>query len=296
MWIAFALSAAFFFAVVHVLDEYCVDDVFEKPWFGVITSSIASIIVFQLIPFVAPFADMTLPKWNIVALSISAGILIQISQALYFKSLSYSEAGIVAAYWNLVPAILPIASFIAFGTIFSGKEVFGILILISTSIALCLFDANFEARWKSFFLMTLASLLQVIAYLSEDYIFDNSAFFPAFFLITFGLIITGIIPLLFKKIRLSIHKNSQKLIPLLKFFILIEVCNLIALFFAQKGIAIGDAALVAAIETTMPAHAFLLSALLVFALPKIANKDVLKNFAQKIAIVCVMVFGVYLVS
>jgi len=296
MWIAFSLSAAFFFALVHVLDEYCVDDIFEKPWFGVITSSLASIVVFQLVPFVAPFALMDLPAWNIVGLAIFAGILIQTSQALYFKALSYSEAGIVASYWNLIPALLPFASYLVLGTIFTVSEIIGILILIGSSVALCILDSNFEARWKSFFLMLGASILQVFAYLSEEVIFQNSNFFPAFFLITFGLILTGMLPLLCKNIRKIIHKNTKKLAPLIKFFVLIEIFNLIALFLAQKGIAEGDAALVAAIETTMPAHAFLLSALIVLFLPLIAKREVLKNLPQKILVVTVMIIGVYLVS
>lgn len=296
MWIAFSLSAAFFFALVHVLDEYCVGEVFEKPWFGVITSSIASIIVFQLIPFVSPFVDMTMPSWHILILAFMAGVLIQTSQALYFKALSYSEAGIVSAYWNMIPALLPFASFFILGTLFTGVEALGIAILISTSVALCLFDSNFEARWKSFFLMISASFLQVFAYISEEVIFENSAFFPAFFAITFGLIVTGMVPLFFRKIRTSLHKNSNRLLPLIKFFVLIEIFNLIALFFAQKGISEGDAALVAAVETTMPAHTFMISVLMIFALPAIANRGVLHKLPQKIIAVSFMIIGVYLVS
>jgi drug/metabolite transporter (DMT)-like permease len=296
MWVAYSLLAAFFFALVHVLDEYCVGEIFEKPWFGVITSSIASIVVFQLIPFVAPFVDMSMPATNITIMAISAGILIQASQALYFKALSFSEAGIVAAYWNFVPAFLPVVSHLAFGTVFSGHELLGIIILVSTSVALCILDVNFETRWKSFFLMIAAASLQVIAYIFEDVIFSKSAFFPAFFLISFGLIITGMIPLAFKKVRHTLRRNTKRLIPLIKFFLIIEIFNLIALFFAQKGIKTGDAPLVAAIETTMPAHAFLLSAVLVFVLPSLSNRDVLYKLPQKIIAIGFMILGVYFIS
>lgn len=296
MWITFSLSAAFFFALVHVLDEYCVGEVFEKPWFGVVTSSFTSIIVFQLFPFVAPFQDMALPTWPIIFLAVCAGLLIQVSQALYFKALSYSEAGIVAAYWNFVPAILPFISFIVLGTFFSYREIFGILILITASVALCLIDTNFEARWKSFLLMLAASVMQVFAYLIEEIVFDHSAFFPAFFLITLGLVLTGLIPLFFKKIRQAIHRNSKKLFPLVKFFVLIEFFNLIALFFAQKGIDEGNATLVAALETTMPAHAFGLSLLIILFFPLVSKKRVLENLSQKLIIVAMMVFGVYIIS
>ena len=107
MWLVFALMAPFFFAVVHVLDSYCVSDIFEKPWVGGLTSSLATVVVILMaMPFVLPFIEWSLPPSKIILLALLAGGLIQASQFLYFQALSYSEAGIVAAYWNMIPAIL----------------------------------------------------------------------------------------------------------------------------------------------------------------------------------------------
>lgn len=296
MWVVFAIAAAFSFALVHVLDSYCVGEVFEKPWTGVVTSSIASIVVFQLIPIVGPFVDLQLPHYSIVLLAFSSGVLIQVSQAFYFQSLAYSDAGIVASYWNVIPAILPLAGFFLFNRILTIFQILGITLLIFSSILMCIADSNMQARWRSLGLMFFAAILQVASYLIQDFVFEKSHFFIAFLIITSGLIFTGLVPLFFKKIRLQLKKQSNLLVSLLKFFVLIEVVNLFALFFAQNAIARGDPSLVAAVETTMPAHAFLLSGSLYFINKKYFDGRVVKNFYYKISLVALMVFGVWMVS
>jgi uncharacterized membrane protein len=293
MWVVFSLSAAFFFALVHVLDEYCVDDVFEKPWFGVITSSMASIIVFQLIPFVAPFVDMTLPTLHVSILAFAAGVFIQTSQALYFKALSYSEAGTVAAYLNMIPAILPFAAFFALGIKISANEIVGMIILIFSSTIICLLDNNLSVRWKSFGLIFFVCLLQVFAYLIEEIIFETAAFFPVFLIITSGIIFTGLLPLFFKGVRRDLSKNSHKLLKLAKFFVVIEIVNLLALFSVQSGINLGIAPLVAAVETTVPAFTFILSVLLMWLLNK---KIVIDKMHFKIPVIALMAFGVLIMT
>lgn len=296
MWVLFSLGAAFSFALVHVLDSHCVDEIFEKPWIGVVTSSIASIVVFQLIPFVGPFVSWDFPEMSIILEAFLSGVLIQTSQAFYFQSLAYSEAGIVAAYWNIIPALLPIATFFIYGKVLGIAEYSGIIILIIASIAMCLLDSNFEARWKSLFLMIFASLMQVVAYMLEDIVFDHSPFFLGFLIITIGLIFAGLAPLCLLNVRKIIIKSSKKLTSLLKLFILIEIVNLAALFLAQRAISIGEPSLVAAVENTMPAHVFMLTLLLWYTARKYSDKSVWHMLPYKISLVIVMIFGVWLLS
>lgn len=173
MWLLFALSTPLFWSIVHVMDSDCVDEIFEKPWMGAVTSALASIVVFVPLPFILPFVSWEIPKLEIILLSLGAGMLIQISQAFYFQALAYSESGVVAAYWNMTPALLPLATFIATGSILSTTKYAGILILITASVGMCLVDTNLETRWRSFFLMLTASFLQVIFFLIEDHIYQQ---------------------------------------------------------------------------------------------------------------------------
>ncbi|MEP0912185.1 hypothetical protein NDI45_14790 [Leptolyngbya sp. GB1-A1] len=137
-----------------------------------------------------------MPLLQVVAVALLKGALIQISQVFYFEALSYSEASIVAAYWNITPIVLPIASFLLFGKVFQFRHYLGIATLITASVSLCLANANFEARWKSFYLMIFACCVQAAALLLEEYIFGHSSFFVGYLLATVGIIISGILPLL----------------------------------------------------------------------------------------------------
>jgi len=44
-----------------------------------------------------------------------AGFAFMASQALYFRALAISESGTVAAYWNLLPVLLLLASYLFLG-------------------------------------------------------------------------------------------------------------------------------------------------------------------------------------
>lgn len=169
----FFIICPLFFAIVHVMDSYCVEDVFEKPWMGMITSAIASTIALMPLPYVMPFLNWELPSITIVAIALFTGALIQTSQAFYFQALSYSEAGIVASYWNMVPAIVPLLSFIFFRERLSLSEYAAIYTLICVSVLFCLIDSNLEARWKSFYLMLISAFMQAVMFLLQDIIFPQ---------------------------------------------------------------------------------------------------------------------------
>jgi drug/metabolite transporter (DMT)-like permease len=296
MWLYFALLAPLFFGIVHVIDKYCVEDIFEKPWFGMITSALASLIIFAPLPYLLPLITWHWPALNIILMALAAGALIQLSQGFYFQSLAYSEAGIVAAYWNMVPAFVPILSFFILNERLSAFSYIGIAILIFGSTAFCLIDSNRGARWKSFGLMFIAALMQTIMFLLQDVVYANSGFLEAFLIITTGLIIAGCSPLLFKNVRNHLSSNSRLLIPAAKLFVIVEVANLIALALSQKAVDLGVPSLVAAVESTIPAYTFVLLMILTNILPKFGDPEAKKRIMIKFPIIAAMVFGVSLLA
>lgn len=151
-----------------------------------------------------------MPNLEVAVVAILAVFLIQLSQVFYFQALAYSEAGIVAAYWNITPMILPIASFLLLGRVFQVRHYLGIVLLILVSVGFCLAYTSFKTRWKAFYLMSFACCIQAAALLLEEYIFNHSSFFIGFLLITIGIIVIGILPLLIRSIRLSFFKPWQQ--------------------------------------------------------------------------------------
>src|SRR3989338_6313482 len=268
MWLLFALMTPLFWALVHIADSHCVEEIFEKPWMGVITSSLSSILVFLLLPVILPFVDVSLPEPYILFLAFGVGALIQISQAFYFKALSYTEAGIIAACWNMTPALLPIFSFIFFREILQLPQYVGIAVLIVTSVGMCVIDI----------------------------IFQHADFFVGFYAITFGLIITGSLPLLLPHVRKTFTKNAHRIKPAIIIFLTIEALNLCALATSQKAIDLGNPSLVAAVETSVPAYTFLMSLIFLDLSSKLGDTDTLKNLPLKFGLVGLIVIGVLLVS
>ena len=296
MWVFYALLFPFCFAVVAVLDAYCVEKVFDRPWMGAITSSLSSTIAFLIAPFILPFVVWQRPSLKIIVLALLAGTLIQASQALYFQSLAYSEAGIVSAYLNLIPVILPIISYVVFGQAFSLWTYVGIALNILASICMCLLDSNFEARWKSFCMMVAGSCTYAVAVLLEKHIFDHVPVPEGFLLIVTGIIVSGSLPLLVPNVRQVFNGNWSVLRPAIVTLVGIEVVNLLAIYFRQRAVSLGDPSLVEAVATIQPAYTFLLSVGLCFIVPRFGDPQAKERLRMKLVLVGVMAVGVKLVS
>lgn len=296
MWLLYALLSPLFWAIVHILDWYCVERLFEKPWMGAITSSLASCSIFLLLPFFSSHITWETSHSGVIAAAILAGVLIQMSQFFYFQALSYSEADIVAAYWNITPTVLPIASFILLGKVFQTRHYLGIATLILVSIGFCLADTNFKTRWKAFFLMSMACCIQAAALLLEEYVFHHGSFFAGFLLITIGIILCGLFPLLIHPVRFSFRKAFPKIHKGILILLVIELINLIALLMSQRAIALGVPSLVAAVETTIPAYTFILSVLLMRLSHRLCNPKALYRLRFKLLLLVGMMIGIWLVS
>lgn len=294
MWLFFALLFPFLFAVVCVLDAYCVEKVFDRPWMGAITSSLASLLALLVTPLV--LANWQTPSWQIVALALLAGTLIQLSQALYFQALAYSEAGIVAAYINLVPVILPIVSYALFGQAFGVWTYFGIVLNIVAAVSMCLIDSNFEARWKSFFMMLAMCFTYAGGVMLEKHIFDHVPVLEGFLFITIGIILSGSLPLLLPNVRRIFRANMAVLKPAIATLLLIEAINLLAIYGRHQALSRGDVSLTEAIATVQPAWTFLLSFAFLFIAPQLGDPLARNKLERKLLLVAVMVIGVKLIS
>lgn len=292
MWLFFSLLAPLFFAIVHVMDSYCVEDVFEKPWMGMVTSALASTIALLPLPYIMPFLDWQMPSLEIILLALLTGALIQFSQAFYFQALSYSEAGIVASYWNMVPALVPVLSFVFLRERLSLPEYIAIYVLITASVLFCLIDSSLETRWKSFGLMCISALMQAAMFLLQDFIFANTDYYLGFTLITIGLIFAGVLPLVRKSVREVFYKNRSTLVLTAKLFVAIEIVNLLALAFSQKAVDLGIPSFVAAVESTIPAYTFMLMLLLAKFAPKYGDERSHHNIVKKFGLVAVMTIAV----
>ncbi len=297
MWVFFALLFPLLFAIICILDAFFVERVFVRPWIGTITSALASIFGLLLIPFAFP-PTLTQPptNWKFIGIALLAGLLTQVSQGFYFQALADCEAGIVSAYLNLIPVFLPIISYVAFGQAFTVWTYLGITINILASVALCLIDANLEARWHSFGLMVTSSLVYALAVLLENYLFDFVPVLEGFLWVTLGIVLSGSLPLLLPSVRQIFRSNWPTLRPAVAGLIAIEIVNLAAIYVRHRAVSLGDPSLIEAIATIQPGYTFLLSFALCFLAPHFGDEQAKQHLWFKLGLVVLMVLGVRLVA
>jgi uncharacterized membrane protein len=292
MWIQYALFSSFLWAVVHILDEHCVDNIFSKPWLGVITSSGISAGIFLLVPFLNQ--PIILPHWDIFIICLFTGAVIQLSQVYYFRALDCSDSGTVSAYWNLTPTFLPVISYWLFGYIITGNNYIGIGLLLVASIGLCVID-KFESKWDTLYLMSIAASLQTGVVLLEKYIFDRSQFFGAFLTISGAIVMTGLFSFGMREVRVALTKDLPKIKRALPVFVIIELINWVALYTGQSAVKMGVPSLVSAIEASIPAFAFAIS-LTVMGMHHKIDAEVKRKLPIKWAMVALMMVGVWLIG
>jgi uncharacterized membrane protein/uncharacterized membrane protein (DUF373 family) len=292
MWIQYALFSSFLWAIVHILDEHCVDNIFSKPWLGVITSSGISAGIFLLVPFLN--MPIIIPQWDVLLICLFTGAIIQLSQVYYFRALDCSDSGTVSAYWNLTPTFLPVISYWLFGYIITGNNYIGIGLLLVASVGLCVID-KFESKWDTLYLMSVAASLQTGVVLLEKYIFDRSQFFGAFLAISMAIFMTGLFSLGMREVRISLVKDLPKIKKALPVFIIIELINWVALYTGQSAVKMGVPSLVSAIEASVPAFAFGISLVLAMLTHKI-DVETKRKLPIKWAMVGLMMIGVWLIG
>jgi uncharacterized membrane protein len=293
MWLFYALLGPPFWALVHILDSHCVGNVFDRPWMGVITSSLSTAVIALIALIFLPIVDWQLPEWHIIALAMLAGGLIQLGQGFYFQALEKTEAGIVAAYGNFTPTLLPLVSYFLMGDVLQPWHYITIGVLVIASICFCLIDISRNGKWDSVFLMLMASTAQVSAILLEKYVFEHGSFYAGFAFVIMGVVLSGVLPLLVApSVRKAFSGNLPKLKPLAPLFIGIETANLVALYLSQRAVDLGSPVLAAAMETTVPGYTFLLTILLLSLKHRFGNAEAKYQLRTKLILVAIMTAGV----
>lgn len=296
MWLLASISSAILFAGVHLFDEFCVHKIFEKSYVGIFISGIVSLLVLPLIAFLVFNFESQFGNNTHVVAALMIGIIIQLNQFLYFQSLVHSEAGIVAAYWNIAPILVAFFSYIFLDTRLEIVQYFGIFLLVIAAVSFCLVDANKEKRWTSFSLILFATLFQAIVFLLFEYSLRGNGYLATLLLIHCGLAASGITTILFPQM-FSLIRGSQKiLISYSWIFLIVELFNALAYGMIELAILLGGSTLTSAVDSTTPGFTFL-GAILLSKFKYHQHPFFTDRFTLiKIFCVGIMTLGVFLIS
>jgi drug/metabolite transporter (DMT)-like permease len=229
-------------------------------------------------------------------LPFSAGVLHMLGQFCYFRALRHGEVGIISAYFNMTPLLVPIGAWLLLGERLSSSNYLAIVGLAVCSVSFCLLDTNRQDRWQGLGLMATASAMEAAYLLLLKHSLQISSVGMVYVASTAGMILAGAMPLLFRLNRQVFAKQWPKLKGLLWFVAGIEMVNLLAIYLAQRAIEIGSVSQVAGVEATTPASCFLLSWLIWRVLGRIGDPQVVRALPQKIGLTLVMAVLIWVVA
>lgn len=296
IWLAFALASPAFWAIVHVLDAYCVDRIFERPWMGLITSGLCTLAILPALWLILAVEGIEPMGWKNIFQCVACGILFVASQRLYFQALSITESGIVAAYWNFIPLLLPVGSYLLWGEWLTWRQAGGSALLVAGSVAFCLLDGNLQSRWSAFGLMLSGGLLQVAYFLIQKELLSQCPPFQAFVVISTSIGVVALTPLLARPVRSAFASNWPRIREAYGLLLIIEAANLIAVATSHYAVNHGIPSLVAAVESTIPGYTFLFSFALYATTGKWGEQEARDHLFLKLALVVLLAIGVWLVS
>lgn len=295
-WLLFSLISSLAWAGVHVLDSHCVDKVFDRYWMGTITTSLMLLVTLPFLMAAEWYWQVPSMPPAAFAACLVAGSLYMLGQVLYLKALTWSEAGIVAAYWNMLPLLLLMAGYFWLGETLSWAKYGGCLLIVTAAASFCLVDINRVDRGRSLLIMFVATCLQVGYFLIVDHLTLQYASVAVSVRVTLGIIGAGLTPLLFRSTRVPFFESWPRIRSSAGVLMTAEALNVAAMLANLWAVGCGSPAMVASVEASIPGFAFLLSLLLFRFTSRYGEEESKHRLPAKLLLVTGMCLGVWLVS
>lgn len=296
VWLVFALISPLFFGIVHVFDAYCVDEIFEQPWMGAVTSGLSMLVLCPVLALGLGFVSLTPMSVGAISWCALAGVVFMVGHIAYFQALAFSESGIVSAYWDMIPLFLLPLGYIIFDERLTTIQYVGCVVLVFASVNFCLLDGHLETRLQAFLLMIFGAICYSGYFLIQKYLFDRYPVYQTFIAITFFMGIAGLLPLMLPKNRQMFRQNRKVLSEKFGLLLGLETVNLVGVATGQYAVSYGSPSLVAAVDSTIAAYTFLISMSLYAVFGKYGEAEAKENLPRKLLLVAVMAVGVWLVS
>ena len=295
-WFYLALLAPLLYAIVNLLDDNLLRQVYKSAHAGTIVSGLLGIAPAILI-LLFGLGTESLPA-NLIGLSLIAGFLTILGIYFYFIALERENPSVVMALFALTPAAIPFAAYFLVGERLSLNEIIGFGIVIIAAFIYSLSDIRKFTISKALVPAISAALVFDVVALANKYVYTKVDFYSAYLYFSLGMFIGGLIFLGWQQftskkvsIRALYKKNSTKLLLLL---VMVEALGLIAGFVSDRALSLGSVSLVMALGNLQPLYILLISVLLFPFFPKYFREAKAGNIKLKFALSALMILGVYI--
>lgn len=296
-WVFLALLAPFVYAVNVFLDKYLVEARLPNyralPIFGLLVA-IPAVVVFWII---SGFAILGLSDSLLI---MTTGILTIWAFSLYLEALVKEETSLLIILIQLIPVIVLVMAYFILGETITLKQLLGFGLLLFSSIAASLKQEKKRFKFnRALIFMLLADLLWASTYILIKFVSVETTFSSLVMYESLGVIIGGILLLLFfpsiKNAFLKTIKKIKK--PVLGLVLFNEGLYLSGKIITYLAITIGPPALISILGSTQIFFGILFGSILTLMLPKIFKEDLSRSgMLRKILLGVLAFIGIILVS
>ena len=279
-WLVLAIMAASLWALVNILDkEILTGKKITIPARQIFDSVVGLLTVLALIPYAS------LPDVTLAGLGIWGGLLIFIFNNYYYNSLQQGSVSSVSIHLQLIPIFTAIIGFLLFGERFGTTTYWGAVLIISGAVLVSIergadgkftlfLSRNMHVLWRY---MLPAALFMSINYGINKELLGQNSILNVYLWGRVGTALGGFGLYIFstevrKECHILVYKRENRL--LFSIFI-VELFNILGIWFLTAAYAVGAITLVATTASTQP----LLVIILLFVFAVFRKTDILTDFS-----------------
>lgn len=200
-WLVVGIIPPLLWAIVNHVDKYLLSKAHHKSSVNVLMvySTLFSLVVLPILAFFA-WKDLFM-SWEQVVTQVIGGILLTLSIYFYLVALSKDEATVVVPLALLVPVFGFVFSYFVLGEVLTPKQIIACIVIVGGSLILSLeFEEEAGVRIKHgvLGLMSLVAIFQSAQETLFKFISIENSFVVSFYWLHIGVLICGLVLLLFK--------------------------------------------------------------------------------------------------
>lgn len=293
-WFALALFAPLLYAIVNLLDDNLLQHVYRSAHVGTIISGFFGLLPTLIILALGKSGALPL---DMLLLSIGAGVATTIAIYHYLVGLGRENPSVVVALFSLSPAIIPFIAYFLVDERLSLHAYIGFGIVVVAGLAYSMVDLKGFKLSSALVPVLVSALLLDGVSLTNKYIYSHVDFFASYVYYGVGMALGALLFMTMlktedRKILRGLHKKHSLLV--LGVLIFNEFLGLLAGYMHDRALSLGPVSIVNVLENMQAAYLLLIAALLYPFWPKFFREAESGGIRLKLAIIVVMLGGVYL--
>lgn len=295
VWFIAALFATLLWAIVNLIDDNLLKNVYRSARFGAMISGL-----FGFIPSFYLFVTNESLSLDplIVCPAVAAGVLTIVFYYFYFRTLDADDPSIAVAINNLSPALVSFLAFFMIGEFVGVRQYLGLGIVVVMAFMLVLTDAKKLKFSRAIVYGGIGAFVYAIVSILAKYAYSHADFKDVYVWVTFGFGIGGLCFWLLGASRKGEYKNILKKASPLVLVVLVfgEFINIAAELSQGYAISSGPVSLVRGIEGSQPLFVLAIGMLLQPFFPKNFREKIDKRLPRKIFCMLCMIVGLVLIQ